>query len=147
MVRRETDIPGEQGNTELLRFPTNNTSQKFRMRGELCSRKLTVDSRNHRLLWIDDCQHDIEASRLDGKCTARVTSLGDPTSQMGSSEGLVQYNGDCYYTQAGEVYRKGMDQAPTRVYSEGSRATLTGLAVVHPSMQPSGIEADRIHII
>ena len=144
MARRGRGIPNDHGNTELFRIPINDTSRKERMRGELCSKKLTVDNRNHMLLWIDDCQHDIEASRLDGMCGARVFSLGDPSSRILSSGGLVQYSGDCFYTQAGEVYRKGADQAPTPVYSVGSRETLTGLAVVHPSMQPPGMEARHI---
>ena len=104
-----------------------------------CANALTIDYASHIIYWIDQCTFEIESLRLDGDSMTHSFPLN---SIIFFSSGVTIYENTLYWAGGSGIFSANRSESENPEIKHifiTSNTRATGIQVVHPSQQPSGI--------
>lgn len=118
---------------------TGNRSVTLLYSKALCAQSITLDHSSYKLYWVDYCAYQIEAMNM--WTLDHSIALHSLLHLPRFVSGIVHFYDALYWTEVNGIFflNETKDRV-VKLYPGDSREQLTGIQIVHPSRQPTGLK-------
>ena len=111
----------------------------------LCAQSVTLEYSSYKLYWVDYCAYQIEAMNM--WTLDHSIALHSQLHLPRFISGIVHFHDALYWTEMRSIFflNETKDRV-VKLYPGDSSEMLTGIQIVHPSRQPTGLKNVAIEI-
>lgn len=106
----------------------------------LCAQSVTLEYSSYKLYWADNCAYRIEAMNM--WTLDHSIALNSQSHLTRFISGIVHFYDTLYWTEVSSIFflNETKKDRVVKLYPGDSREMLTGIQIVHPSRQPTGLK-------